>query len=185
MKPVAKAKPRPVPVNERIWIDIDAQPFNYSCFEVSKYMTRTLRHDSSIPRESDGAVRFDDLIEKLKVKFADKLQWTVSTWVNSLAKGEGMKKRFQYYSYSSNKFLYYRAIQGHAGDMFVDPALQDNALLQDDFKEYIYHTGNTFEMHSINKSGLIPGGQSNKKGQTVSVLHSRQPGGCSTRSGRS
>ena len=29
-------------------------------------MTRLLRHDSSILREEDGAVRFDDLIEKLK-----------------------------------------------------------------------------------------------------------------------
>ena len=30
------------------------------------------------PRQIDGAVNFDDLIEKLKVKFADTLQWTVS-----------------------------------------------------------------------------------------------------------
>ena len=29
-------------------------------------MTRTLRHDSPIPRDEDGVVRFDDLIEKVK-----------------------------------------------------------------------------------------------------------------------
>ena len=52
-------------------------------------VTRTLRHDSSILRESDGVVKFDDLIEKLKVKFAGTLQWTVSAWVKSLAKGGG------------------------------------------------------------------------------------------------
>ena len=55
-KPLAKAKPRPntvvnlssnsVPINERKWVDIDAQPLDHSCFEVSKFMTRTLRHEA-------------------------------------------------------------------------------------------------------------------------------------------
>ena len=47
--------------------------------------------------------------------------------------------------------------------MFVDPLLQDITLLPDDFAEYIYHVANAFEMHSINQSGLIPGGRSNRK----------------------
>ena len=58
--------------HERIWIDIDTQPFDHSCLAVSKFITITLRHDLSI-RESDGAVNFDDSIEKLKVKFAGTL----------------------------------------------------------------------------------------------------------------
>ena len=66
------------------------------CFAVSKFMTRSLRHDSSIHREEDGAVRFDDLIEKLKERFLSILQWTVSTWLNSLAKGGGKNRRLQY-----------------------------------------------------------------------------------------
>ena len=55
-RPLAKAKPRPkpvvnlstnsVPVHERRWIDIDTQRFDHSCFAVSKFMTRTLRHNS-------------------------------------------------------------------------------------------------------------------------------------------
>ena len=63
-KSVAKAKPRPklvvklssnsIPINERKWIDIDTQQFDHSCFEVSKLMTRTLRHDAWILREIDG-----------------------------------------------------------------------------------------------------------------------------------
>ena len=98
-KLVAKALPRPkpvvnlssntVPINERKWIDNDTQPFDHSCFEASKLMPRTLRHEASIPRENDGAVKFDDLIEVLKVRFIDTLQWTVSAWVSSLAKGGG------------------------------------------------------------------------------------------------
>ena len=124
---MAEAKPRPkpvvnlssnsVPINERRWMDIDTQPFDHSCFEVSKFMTRTLRHDSSIPQDEDGAVKFDDLIEKLKVKFADTLQWTVITWVNSLAKGGGKKKsQHCLIPYSSNEILYFRAIQGHSAE---------------------------------------------------------------------
>ena len=47
-----------VPIREGKWIDTDPQPFDRSCFEVSKFLTRTLRHDSSILRDEDGAVRF-------------------------------------------------------------------------------------------------------------------------------
>ena len=173
-KLVAKAEPKPksvvnssinVPIRERKWIDIDPQPFDRSCFAVSKFMTRTLRHDSSIPREEDGVVRFDDLVEKLKEEFVSTLQWTVKTWASSLAQGGGRKKRFQYClnPYSSNKFLYLREIQGHAREIFVDPLLQDNVLLPDDFAEYIYHIGNAYEMHSIFQSGQIPGGKSNRR----------------------
>ena len=73
-KPVAKAKPRPMltvtlspistPVRERNWIDIIPERFLQDCFTVSKAMIRLLRHDPSIPREDDGAVRFDDTMEK-------------------------------------------------------------------------------------------------------------------------
>ena len=109
-----------VPIPERKWIDIDPQPFDRSCFEVSIFMTRTLRHEASIPR-----------IEKLKEEFGSSLQWTVNTWVNSLAKGGGKKKRCQccLNPYSSKKILYVRAIQGHSEEIFVDPSLQDKKLL--------------------------------------------------------
>ena len=85
--------------------------------------------------------------------------------MQSLAKGGGKKKRFHQYClnpYSSNKILYFLAIQ-HSGDNFVDPLLQDNVLLPDDFAEYTYHIGNAYEMHYIMQSGLIPGGRSNRK----------------------
>ena len=128
-------------------------------------MIRLLRHERSILREKDGAVRFDDLIEKFKVEFAGTLGWTVGAWVSFLTKAGGPKKRFQYClnPQSSKHFLYFRAIQGHSGGNLVDPSLQDNVLLLDDFAEYMYHIGNAHEMHSIIKSGLIPGGRSLRK----------------------
>ena len=187
-KLVAKVKPRPklivilssnsVPINERKLIDIDTQPFDQNCFELSKFTTRTLRHEASIPRENDGAVKFDDVVEKLKVKFSDTLQWTVSTWVNSLAKGGGKKKRFQYClnSFSSNEILYFRAIQGHSGETFVDPLLQDNIVLPDDFAEYIYRPRDALHC----SKWTDPRRKKQQKGQTVSVLYGSEPDGHST-----
>ena len=52
-------------IPKRKRIDIDQQPFDRSFFEVSKFRTRTLGHETSIPREEDGAMRFDDLINKI------------------------------------------------------------------------------------------------------------------------
>ena len=102
-KLVAKAKPRPklavkwslvsILIRERKWIDINPATFNEGCFAVSKFMIRLLRHDEAIPREDDGAVRFDDLIEKSKVKFDGTSNWTVDAWTTFLAKRES--KLFQ------------------------------------------------------------------------------------------
>ena len=78
-KPVAKAKPRPkptvtlspisIPVRERNWKDINPERFCQGCFTVSKAMIRLLRHNPSIPREDDGAERFDDIMKEVGAKF--------------------------------------------------------------------------------------------------------------------
>ena len=122
-------------------MDINPATFSQSCFAVSKFMTTELKNT----RRSSLA-----------------LCKPVDAWVSFLAKEGGEKKTFQYCLnlYSSDKCLYFRAIQGHSGCTLVDLALQDNVLLPDDVAEYIYHIGNAFEMHSIIKSGLIPGGKS-------------------------
>ena len=167
-KPVAKAKAKPksvvnsssnsVPFNERKWTDIDTQPFDHSCFEVSKFMTRTLRHESSIPREEDGGIRFDDLIDKIKEDFVSTLQWTVKTWANSLAKGGKKKKRVPYCSnpYSSIEFLYFCATQGLSGDNFVHRVHLPHRERLRDALHYSKWTD--------------PRKKKQQKGQTVSVL---------------
>ena len=104
-KPVAKAKPRPkptftlilvsIPYRERKWIDVDPGKFMQGCCAVSKLMIRLLRHDDTVHREDDGAVRFDDLAEKFKEKFDGASQWPINDWISFLAKGGGPKKRFQ------------------------------------------------------------------------------------------
>ena len=85
-----------------------------------------------------------------------------------MAKGGGNKKRFQYCTDSSGQeILYLRALQGHSGRNFIDPELEDNVLIQNDFFKYIYHIGCAINLHSITNSGLIPGGQNLSKRQTV------------------
>ena len=152
-KAVAKAKPRPkaavavssisIPVRERKWMDINPERFCQECFTVSKAMIRLLRHHPSIPREDDGAVRFDDIMEEFKAKFDGASECPMSDWISFLAKGGGPKKRFQccLNPNSSKHFLYFRTIQGHSEGNLIDLALQDNVLLPEDFTDYIYHIG--------------------------------------------
>ena len=66
---------------------------------------------------------------------------------------------------SSRHMSYFRAIQGLSGGIAIGPELQDNVLLPKGFTEYVYHVGNVSEVHSIIRSGLIPGGQSLKRGR--------------------
>ena len=75
-KPLAKPKPRPkptwaltpvsIPYHERKWIDVEPGKFSHDCVEVSKFMIRFQRHDDTVHREHDGAVRFDHLAEVFK-----------------------------------------------------------------------------------------------------------------------
>ena len=82
--------------------------------------------------------------------------------------GGGNKNRFQCCTYTSGEILYLRALQGHSGRNFIDPALQDNVLIPNNFFEYIYHVGCAVSVHSITNSGLIPGGQNSRRArQTV------------------
>ena len=144
-KPVANARRRPtptlplspvsVPYRERKWIEIEPRKLSHSCFEVPKFMIRSLRHDDSVHREEDGAVRFDDLAALFKPSFSAISNWPIQAWMSFLAKGRGQKKRFQYSlnPHSSEHFLYFRAIQGLSGGTLAYPTVQNNVLLRDDF----------------------------------------------------
>ena len=69
--------------------------------------------------------------------------------------------------WSIRRKLYSRALQCHSGWSLLDPPLQDNVLIPDDFFKYIYHVGCAINSHSIINSGLIPGGQNLSKRQTL------------------
>ena len=85
-----------------------------------------------------------------------------------MAGGGGNKKRFQYCTDSSGQeILCLRALQGHSRRNPIDPLLQDNVFIPDNFFEYINHIGCAINFHSITNTGLIPGGQHLGQRQTV------------------
>ena len=90
-------------------------------------------------------------------------------WKSKTAGGGGNKKIYQYCTDpSGQEILYLRALQGHSGRNPIDPTLQDNVLIPNNFFEYIYHIGCTVSLHSITNSGLTAGGQnSSRERQTV------------------
>ena len=180
-KPLAKAKSRmkstimltpvSVPLREGKWVEVDPGRYDHECYVISKVMTRLLRDDQNIPREIDGAIKYENIVEefnkKKKKKFEGASEWSLNDWISILAKGGGVKKRIQYClnPNSSRHILYFRVIQGHSGGIAIDPDLQDNVLSPKGFTKYLYHVGNVSEVHSIIRSGLIPGGQSLKQGR--------------------
>ena len=94
--------------------------------------------------------------------------WSDEMWKSTMAKGGGNKNIFQCCTDpSGQEILDLRALQGHSGHNLIDPSLQDNVLIPNDFIEYIYHIGYAITLHSIMNSGLIPGGQNLSKRQAV------------------
>ena len=87
----------------------DQGKFSQGCLEVSKFMIRLLRHDDTVHREHDGAVKVDDLAEKFKANFDATSQWSIEAWTTFLAKGGRPKKSFQccLNPYSSKHFLFF------------------------------------------------------------------------------
>ena len=72
-----------IPVRERKWIDIETQrSHDQKCYEMSKAITRLLRHDQTVPRGIDGAFQYNDIIEE----FDGASQWSLEDWTSTLAK---------------------------------------------------------------------------------------------------
>ena len=96
LKPAVTLSPISIPIRERKWIDVEPGTFSQGSFEVSKFLIRLLRHDVTVHREGDGAVRFDDSAELFKSRFAGTSHWSTEAWISFQAKRGGPKKRFQY-----------------------------------------------------------------------------------------
>ena len=180
----AKARPRrrtsacsstrTVPICETSWTDIEPETCSPIAYPVSKQLSTLLRH-GNLPREDDGAIEFWRVKDCLRNEFEHSQHWSDETqygsddvWKSTMATGGGNKKRFQYCTDpSGQEILYLRALQGHSGRNLIDPPSQDNVLIPNDFFEYIDHIGCAINSHSIMNSGLIQGGQTLSKRQTV------------------
>ena len=170
-KPVAKTRPRQKPtvtltsfsilILERERIDVETQRSqDHKCYEVSKAIIWLLRHDQSVPRESDGAIHYSDTIDECrKKKFDDASQWLFEDWISTLAKGVRSEEKISMLCDSKLFQSALRAIQGHSGKSAMDPALQDIVLLPKGFTEYICHVRNAKELNSGIRNGFKRGRQ--------------------------
>ena len=95
--------------------------------------------------------------------------WSIRLRIDHLQKVGGHKKKFQCCTDSTGEqILHLRAIQGHSEENPVDPSLQDNVLVPDNFFEFIYHVESYFNIHSNIASGLIAGRKNSERDrQTV------------------
>ena len=159
----ASSSTKTIPIGERTWTDIVPQDYSPIDYPVSKKLIR------SLPREDDGAFEFWRLKDYLRNHFVHSQHWSDEKWKSIMAKRGGNKKIFEYCTDLSGEILCLRALQGLSGRNVVDPSLQDNVLIPNDF-EYIYQTGCAINLHSIMNSGLIPGRQNLSNRQTVFIL---------------
>ena len=115
---------------------------------MSKKLIHLLRH-ARLHRDDDGAIEFWRIKDNLQKQFLFCHHWSDDKWKKSMAGGGGNKKRHQYCTDSSGAILYLRALQGHSGRSLIDPTLQDNVLIPNDFFEYTYHVGCAINLQSI------------------------------------
>ena len=163
----ASSSPRTVPICERVWTDVEPRTQSNLACPVARRLSTLLRH-GHLPREDDGAIEFWRIKEYLRNDLVQSQHWSDEKWKSTMAKGGGNKKRFQYCADPSRQgIIYLRALQGHSGRNLIDPSLQDNVLIPNDFFEYIYHIGCAINLHSVMNPGLIPGGQNLSKRRTV------------------
>ena len=174
----AKAKPQPsestgtttIPLRERKWIDIEPSKQDLESYDLSKKVINLLRHNQKLHREEHGAIQFYKIKFHLRDHHSQIENWSDDRWKACLAAGGGSKRRYQYCSDNLGSIIYLRALQGHSGSNLIDPALQDNVLIGPGIFPYIYHVGSNFNLHSIVRNGLVPGGQNLSRRQTVFFL---------------
>ena len=109
---------------------------------------------------------FKNLAPMFVSQFESTPSWSIRTWLNHLQRRRGTNKRCQYCAVPNNSeaLLYLRTLQGHSRRTQIDPSLQHLVVLPDHIAEYIYHVGNSTNLHPITRSGLIAGGRDEKKG---------------------
>ena len=124
---------------ERKWIDIEPGAQLDQAHPVAKRLHTLLRH-GELHRAEDGAIEFWRLKDDLRNKFEYSQYWSDDVWKSKMTGDGGNKKRFQYCADpSGQEILYLRALQGPSGRNPIDPTLQDNVLIPNNFFEYIYH----------------------------------------------
>ena len=122
---------------------------------------------------STSRSRWSDWILEIKGLSSERFCaiWTLfdEMWKSTMARRRRQQEKISILSTDSSgqEILYLDDLQSHSGRNPIDPSLQDNVIIPNNFFEYTYHIGCSINLHSITNSGLIPGGQNLSKRQTV------------------
>ena len=142
-----------------------------SLTQLAKRLTTLLRH-GQIPQEEDGAIEFWRLKDYLRNDFENSQHWSDEMWKSKMQGGGGNKNRFQYYTDSSGQeILFLRTLQGHSGRNPIDPSLQDNVLIPNDFFEYINHIGCAINLFTLHHKFRIDTGRTKFEQKTDGILY--------------
>ena len=87
------------------------------------------------PREEDGAIEFWRLKDYLRIEFENSRYWSDDKWKRKDVKRRRQaRKDFNIVpTPSRQEILYLRALQGQPGRNLIDPTLQDNVLIPNNF----------------------------------------------------
>ena len=144
--------------------------FFFFAYEISKKVIHLFRHFQIVEREKNGEIQFWRIKNYFQSQYPQILFWSDDGWKACLAAGGRAKMKYQYCIDNSGLIVYLRAFQGHSGRNLIDPALQDNVVIQSGFFRHIFHIRCAFNHHAIMNNGLISGGQNSSKKQTIYFL---------------
>ena len=83
--------PKIIPMNERMWIDIEPSEPSLAAYEVSKKVISLLRHNQTVQREEDGAIQFWRMKFHLRNQFSQIQHW----YDEALESMLGSRRRFK------------------------------------------------------------------------------------------
>ena len=134
-----------IPNHERVCEDLVANESSYGYkweTQVSKFVSKLVRHENSRERETDGAIHWKFKSPKLRFKFRSDggSNFTDRDWINFIWKGSNRTK-FQYCQNSCNKLLYIRTIQGHTRRRNDSTRDAGHVLILPNWKEFVFHRG--------------------------------------------
>ena len=130
-------------------------------------VTRKVRHYDQYERQSDASMHWDIRLVLLKA-FAKNgaLVFSEKYWLRLIHEGSS-KQWMVSCEDSKNSLVYFRAIQGHSGGIFVEPELTGYIRILHKWKRFNFHRGCSFSIQSIFENGLIPGGHESDKGRQI------------------
>ena len=128
-------------------------------------MIRLLRHDDSVPREDDGAVKILDLASTFRSELTPPSHWSVRTWLRFSQGGGGIKKIpiCAWIPVHLKLFCTFEQFKAILEGNTLILRCKATMLVPNDFAELICHVVSSHDLHSIIQSGLILDGKDIKK----------------------